>query len=332
MTHLAIIIIVPFNILNIHMLDGGFTPVEVTYIESESVEIKPSTEVINILVSAQARIKALIGLQHANESQDKKVEEKKMISPETINDMVIDHQHLIWKGVMRYRGTHDLSHDLSEEDLFQSGVIGVINAAKKFEPERGKQFSKFAIYDIKKSIRTSIIEGGRNIRVPADAFTYRGQIVSCEGKAGKELTIQELHEMTGICTTTLRNVRKNTKILMKPIDRKKEDINGDPLLTLSETLPNEKSPNPEEESIANERIAIARAIMTELEKEDPKANKVLKMRFGFEDGVEMDNAEIGKKLGVTREAIRVKGKKGLKKLRAMHNIITYTKKMGFEAR
>lgn len=241
--------------------------------------------------------------------------EKTELSPEAVNALVIDHQRLIWKEAIRYTKG---AHDLSKEDLFQAGTIGAIQAAKKFEPGRGNKFSTPALYWVRDSMREEIIAGGKNIRVPEDAFTCCGQIISCEGKMGKKLTIQELHGMTGICTTTLRNVRRNTKIQMKPIDVKREDNNGDPILTLSETIPNEKSPNPEEESITNERTAISKALLRELDKMDPGASKVLKMRFGFERGVEMDNAEIGKTFGMTREAIRVKGKKGLKLLRIIY--------------
>ncbi len=271
------ITIVPLNILNVHMLDGGYTPAEIAHTETKV--------------------------------------EKTKLSPEARNAMVLDHQRLIWK--IARKNIRDF-HDLSEEDLFQAGVIGAIEATKRFEPVRGNKFSTYATYWIRNSIREAVINEGRNIRVPEDAYTLYGQIYTLEGRAGRKLSTDELRKAIKDPKLNLEKLRRNANFTMRQISEGRRMSYGDPFPNLLDTIPNEKNPTPEEEAITNERTAIARAIMAELEKTDPKASKVLKMRFGFERGVEMDNAEIGGKFGVTREAIRVKGKKGLKQLRAIY--------------
>ena len=197
-------------------------------------------------------------------------------------------------------------------DLIGEGNVGLMTAAKKFDPEQGVKFISYAVWWIRQSILASLARHGRTVRVPLNRTADLSRIIRTAELLRQELqrepTPEELAQSTGHSLEVVQSLAAlNTAEvrLDAPLD-----MDGD--RSLIDRFTAETPVDAEEEVMARFRAEeVARALRTL----PPRDSKVLSLYFGLDGGREHTLEEIGAMLGVTRERVRQLRDRALKRLR-----------------
>ena len=197
-------------------------------------------------------------------------------------------------------------------DLIGEGNVGLLTAARKFDPDQGVKFISYAVWWIRQAILSSLARQGRTVRVPLNRTADLSRVMRASAllrdKLGREPTPDEVAQLTGI----------SQEIVSALLSLNSADIRLDAPLgadgdrSLIERFSVEEMPNTEEAVLNQFRSQeLARALST-LPARDAK---ILRLYFGLEGGREHTLDEIGKMLGVTRERVRQLRDRALKRLR-----------------
>jgi RNA polymerase primary sigma factor len=197
-------------------------------------------------------------------------------------------------------------------DLIGEGNLGLMTAARKFDPEQGVKFISYAVWWIRQSILASLARQGRVVRVPLNRTADLSRIIRAAEALRQEFrrdpTPEELAKSTGLALDVVQSLSAlNTAEvrLDAPLD-----LDGD--RTLIDRFTADGPPDAEEEVMAHFRAEeVARALRS-LPARD---SKVLSLYFGLDGGREHTLEEIGAMLGVTRERVRQLRDRALKRLR-----------------
>jgi RNA polymerase primary sigma factor len=198
-------------------------------------------------------------------------------------------------------------------DLIQEGNLGLMKAVEKYEYQRGFRFSTYATWWIRQTITRAIADQGRTIRVPVHMVDRIRQLYrtthEMEQRLGRIPTTDELAEEIGVNTNKVEWMMRVSWLplsLESPINDDEEDSE------LGMCIEDQVTPTPIQSTYAN---LLRDKVQQVLDTLPPREARILRLRFGLENGRAYTLEEVGQKFGLTRERIRQIESKALRRLR-----------------
>nr|WP_207640421.1 sigma-70 family RNA polymerase sigma factor [[Eubacterium] cellulosolvens] len=228
-------------------------------------------------------------------------------------DLCVKNQGLVDKLAGIYQRM--FVNKLEFEDLEQAGMMGMIKAAEKFDLNAGTEFSTYAVWWIKQGITREIADYGYTIRIPVHRMDQLLKVMRLDAKFFEvedfnkrmDLISQEAELPKNLVEECIRLYYQFIKVTSLDLP-----VGEDENVTLVELIPCE-------EELSVEGIAAQRILRENLDEVlktlTPREEKIIRMRFGLDDGSAKTLEQLGEELGVTRERIRQIESQALKKLR-----------------
>lgn len=227
--------------------------------------------------------------------------------PEAMHELVTRNLRFVISVAKKYQ-----NRGLALSDLIGEGNLGLLTAARKFDPDQGVKFISYAVWWIRQSILAALARQGRTVRVPLNRTADLSRIVRSAATLRQELerepTPEEIANATGLAVDVVQSL-----VTLNSADVRLDapvDAEGD--MSLSDRFTADEQSDPETqvmEQLLTEEIDRALRLLP------ARDAKVLRLYFGLNDGREHTLEEIGGLLGVTRERVRQLRDRALKRLR-----------------
>ncbi len=282
-----------------HPIVRGYTPSDMEEPQEEQEELLEAEEEVDILGLYLAEVARTPLLSEAEEKE--LVWRMKRGDRAARERLIVSHLRLVISMAKEYGDT-----GLDLLDLIQEGNIGLIEAVDRYDPSRGVRLSTYARWWIRQAIGKAIEKHSQMIRIPAYLFRAIVRFQRLKASFGAE-GIEETEDILvapGLTAERLLRIR-DTLSLDMPVDEEEE-------LTLEELVADEEMPTPERAAL----IELFREELLEMvEKLPARDAQVLRWRYGLEGPRPLTLAEIGEKLGLSRERVRQIELRALKRLK-----------------
>jgi RNA polymerase primary sigma factor len=221
--------------------------------------------------------------------------------------LILANTRLVISVAKRYRGQGVPFHD-----LIQEGNLGLMRAVDKFDPSRGYKLSTYATWWIRQAVTRALADQGRTIRLPV----HMGESIrklnrtayQMEQDQGQSPSAEEIADEMGLKPRRVRwmlKVARHPLSLQKPVGEEKDS-------ELGSFIEDDETPSPPETAEQTLLRTTLEELLTTLR---PREERVLRLRFGLQDGHHYTLEEVGEKFGLTRERIRQIEKQALQRLR-----------------
>lgn len=274
-------------------------------------ELEVATEIEGVPDSVQMYLKEIGRTPLLNREQEKELAKRvEKGDKEAHNTFIKSNLRLVVSIAKRYVNRNP---NLGILDLIQEGNIGLARAVDKFDYRRGFKFSTYATWWIRQAITRALADQSRTIRIPVHMVETISKYTQCKRRLtqelGREPLAEEIAIEMGLTVEKIHHIQKISQEVISleaPVGEEDEDS------TLSEFIEDVQSLTPSQlasSALLKEKI---NEILQDL---TPREQKILRMRFGLEDGITHTLEEVGKEFGVTRERIRQIEAKALARIR-----------------
>ncbi len=228
---------------------------------------------------------------------------------EAMKKLIESNLRFVVSVASKYRG-----YGIPIMDLINEGNLGLIQAAKRFDPERGVKFISYAVWWIKQAIMQALAEQSGAVRLPLKQagvlLRIRNKFEELSQKLGREPTTEELAEELHMEPHDIEDILRVARIhlsLESPINRDEDEDT-----TFLDLMEEEKMPSTEDQML---KWSLSTQIQDLLKELNPREALILRCRFGLDTDRPMTLEEVGKMLGISRERVRQLEARALDKLK-----------------
>ncbi len=236
---------------------------------------------------------------------------KKNNDKDALEKLILSNFNLIDKTIRRYENL-----GVPKEDLFGEAVLGIIEAAKRFDPSKKTKFMSYARWWVRQAVMNALSSQAGPIKLPTKIVNTIIKLIKKERewkeKTGQLPTIEELAKELALSKKKIMKI-ENLKDRGVSLDK---PIAGDNTTTIANFIKEKDEVSPEDRIIAQIMIENLKEALKKLTK---KELQILTLRYGLFSGKPKTLSEVGKIVGLSRERVRQIEKKGIEKLK---NIIT----------